>query len=343
MSIDTRTGPDLGSAQQTPVLPALPASRVWAFLIDLAVVLTPGATAFAITSSLPLLIVMVLEIAITITLWESRTGTTPGNLLIGLRSARQENLLAPGLQRVSVRATLIGTLQLVTLVLPLVLLVLTDRQGRAWPDRVCGTRVLTLRRAQESVEAASSQPPAPASTGKHRAGSRAGLDRAAATRAAQEHVHSHGFVPSAPTENSVSIAQFRQSQPESTATRFSTLVDSTRMRSPHDPVKLARLTFPDGFVVHVTDTTVLGRRPDGPAEEGEVVQVPDASRSMSRAHAQLRLVDSVVYLMDLGSMNGTSLWLGEVQIDRLRPHQEVVVPAGAVIRFGHAMATVEMQ
>jgi len=102
---------------------------------------------------------------------------------------------------------------------------------------------------------------------------------------------------------------------------------------------LGVLTFDDGDTYVVARDTVIGREPgvdpDVAAGRAIGVRLADTTRTVSRAHALLRLVDWDVFLEDRGSSNGTFVRLGGHQPwERLQPGARVALVAGATIRLG---------
>lgn len=74
---------------------------------------------------------------------------------------------------------------------------------------------------------------------------------------------------------------------------------------------LGRLTMPDGDVVELTRSVVVGRSPSsdraGAAENPQLVTVQSPNQEISRSHVEIRLEGWNVLARDLGSSNGTLL------------------------------------
>jgi predicted component of type VI protein secretion system len=95
--------------------------------------------------------------------------------------------------------------------------------------------------------------------------------------------------------------------------------------------------FDDGATYAFDRPYVIGREPADEADErhAEPLLLDDAERTVSRAHAELRLVGWDVVLRDLGSTNGTFVWNPPARRwDRLEPGQERRLDSGATVSIG---------
>ncbi|MFI9536211.1 FHA domain-containing protein [Nocardia fusca] len=108
---------------------------------------------------------------------------------------------------------------------------------------------------------------------------------------------------------------------------------------------LGILILDDGATYLLESDSVLGRDPEHsePARRGLTpLQVVDNSGGMSRAHAELLLVNWDVTLVDRGSTNGTrTRATGFRDWVRIPPHQPVVLVPGTEILIGHRMLRYE--
>jgi pSer/pThr/pTyr-binding forkhead associated (FHA) protein len=70
--------------------------------------------------------------------------------------------------------------------------------------------------------------------------------------------------------------------------------------------------FEDGATFSLSSDYIVGRQPDSSplVQSGEALPLPvdDPERSISRAHAELRLVDWDVHLVNLSETNGSFVW-----------------------------------
>ena len=106
------------------------------------------------------------------------------------------------------------------------------------------------------------------------------------------------------------------------------------------------LTFSDGSHRSLARTVVLGRDPvDDPAVlrgEATAVALADVTNTLSRVHAEIRLLGWDVLIVDRGSTNGTYVWDEARQAwDRLVPEQPRALVPGTHVAFGRQAATFE--
>ncbi|NKY30258.1 FHA domain-containing protein [Nocardia gamkensis] len=109
---------------------------------------------------------------------------------------------------------------------------------------------------------------------------------------------------------------------------------------------LGMLILDDGMTYMLAADAVVGRDPErSPAAESGLVplRVDDASGGMSRAHAEIRLVNWDVTVVDCGSTNGTRTRLpGYRDWVRLAPHQSMVLVPGTEIMLGNRVLRFEL-
>jgi hypothetical protein len=109
---------------------------------------------------------------------------------------------------------------------------------------------------------------------------------------------------------------------------------------------LGVLVFGDGSVHTLAVTSIVGRDPsDEPAvRRGDAVALAlhDPTNTLSRVHAELRLVDWDVQVVDRGSTNGTFVWSsGQTSWERLAPDAPRTLQPGTHVSFGRLTATFE--
>lgn len=70
----------------------------------------------------------------------------------------------------------------------------------------------------------------------------------------------------------------------------------------------AHLQLPDGSTVALTEERVfLGRKVPQAESDGQIINVKDTTRTVSKLHARLDLIEGVWHIEDLGSTNGILL------------------------------------
>ncbi|MGH3369219.1 MAG: FHA domain-containing protein [Nocardioidaceae bacterium] len=97
---------------------------------------------------------------------------------------------------------------------------------------------------------------------------------------------------------------------------------------------LGRLRFDDGLVVELDRTVVLGRKPTPTSPDARAVTVPDPQRTLSRYHAEVRVVDWQVFVADCGSTNGTCVEVPGQPVMQLRPDDPFLIPGGTAVTMG---------
>lgn len=163
-------------AEHTPT--ASGPRRMLAHLIDLLAVAGLGSAVYLPTGSVLLGALLVAEGVLALLLWEARTGRTLGKSLFGLRTIQLGSDAAPGLGRVLRRAGLLGPAHLLALVGQFLLIgtaaLDSSGRGRAWHDRLAGTRVIDLRPAALAAGRGRASRPRERTDGAPQAQSRAG-------------------------------------------------------------------------------------------------------------------------------------------------------------------------
>jgi hypothetical protein len=111
------------------------------------------------------------------------------------------------------------------------------------------------------------------------------------------------------------------------------------------PPVLGRLRFSTGATVDLDRSLLVGRRPttEGwPAHHDlpALITLPDPEQALSRAHAEVRVQGWDVYVVDLGSTNGTSVELPGRELVTLRPQEPYRVLDGTRVTLGQAASFV---
>jgi len=110
---------------------------------------------------------------------------------------------------------------------------------------------------------------------------------------------------------------------------------------------LGLLMLDDGTSFVLDDDIVLGREPEHAAavvRGARPVRLSDRSGGMSRAHAEIRLAEWDVTVVDQGSANGTYIRMpGHQEWIRAMPNQPVTLAAGSQILLGGRVLTFDSQ
>ena len=136
-------------------------------------------------------------------------------------------------------------------------------------------------------------------------------------------------------------------------TRTMKLKGGMLLRDPREPVffpgrppqlvdSLWRLVLADGRRISIKTSIVLGRRPAARAEfpGAELETIDDPAKSVSKSHAVIVPWNDRIYVLDLGSMNGTTVAADGRR--RTVPTTEYLeVPEDAVIEVGSYFLSVE--
>jgi pSer/pThr/pTyr-binding forkhead associated (FHA) protein len=93
------------------------------------------------------------------------------------------------------------------------------------------------------------------------------------------------------------------------------------------------LVFDDGSSFDLDGDYVVGREPEFDArvvdDGARPLELDDPDGAISRVHAEVRLVDGRVELLDRGSTNGTQVWNEQLQVfDRLVAGEPRVLQPG---------------
>lgn len=122
-------------------------------------------------------------------------------------------------------------------------------------------------------------------------------------------------------------------------------VDQTQQVAEVIRPPLGMLILDDGMTYVVSTDAVIGRDPENSesARAGLVpLRIDDASGGMSRAHAEIRLVNWDITVVDRGSTNGTRVRLpGYRDWVRLQPNQPMTLLTGAEVMLGNRVLRLE--
>ncbi|CAN5531349.1 hypothetical protein BH24ACT4_BH24ACT4_10530 [soil metagenome] len=124
------------------------------------------------------------------------------------------------------------------------------------------------------------------------------------------------------------------------------MVQNTQVLTPGPRPPLGVMVFEDGATFSVAQDYVIGRQPEVSelVRDGLALPLPvnDPERSISRAHAELRLVDWDVHLINLSATNGSFVWdETQQQWIPIPTGQSVMLSAGMRVALGRRSAVFE--
>jgi hypothetical protein len=120
-------------------------------------------------------------------------------------------------------------------------------------------------------------------------------------------------------------------------------MNQTKLTSVGERPALGFLVLDDGMTFILHDDLVFGRQPEASPSVRQgctPIRLADPGGQLSRAHAEFRLIDWDVAVVDLGSTNGTYVQPSDQPgWQRLTPHQPYRLPAGSQVLIGRRTVT----
>ncbi|NYI58020.1 putative RDD family membrane protein YckC [Cellulomonas soli] len=323
-------------------VPAGTGRRLGAFALDTLGVLLLALVVLLGTRSGWLAAVAGIELAVGFVVWEARTGLTPGNLVLGLRTSREESPYSLGTRRAAPRALLLAAGHLVLGLgqWALVATTATDpgrRQG--WHDRLAKAVVVDVRGLRIDDEPTGDLPGAglalPAPSGAHPVVRVGSAVPASQVRSVSAGVDPLGGPPPPGVPGPPPLPVPEQPAP-------SGLRPVRGVQNPHPAVAVYVLTLDTGEALSVTGTGLIGRNPRALAGDpcDHLVTIDDPGRSLSRTHARFGIDAGGFWVSDAGSGNGTSLTAPGHARMVVPPGQRVPVPSGSTVHLGERTFTV---
>lgn len=120
--------------------------------------------------------------------------------------------------------------------------------------------------------------------------------------------------------------------------------DETRIVAPrHAAQPTWKLALPDGQAVSLTGALFIGRNPTRTAGDidGDLLPVADTTRSVSKTHAVVEVLDGALWVTDLNSTNGVFVTAPDTDDVQAVPMERTPVPAGSDIELGEFIIQVE--
>lgn len=331
------------------VSPATTGRRLGAYALDWLSGWLVGGAVLAVTGSPVHAGLAVGELAVGLVVWEARSGTTIGNALLGLRTAKVETPYAPGLGRAVGRAAVLvaGHLGLGVGQWVVVASSAFDGSGRrqGWHDKAGRTVVVDVR-SLRSDPVADELPVVRAPVVTTPAVVASAVSQAAVSSAAVPRP------PAPPVPASAPVLPVPGGQvPDRSAAGPAPApsVPQALSASPApEPVPSAPVvasyvvTVDTGVVMTVSGPGYVGRRPSPP--EGvpcdHVIEIEDPGRSLSRTHARFGIDGGAFWVEDNHSANGTFVLGADGSSVQGVAGERLVVPAGGTVRLGQRTFTV---
>jgi uncharacterized RDD family membrane protein YckC len=323
-------------------------SQLAAFSIDVAVVAVVSLAVYLISGELVFAALAVFEMAVGLWVLEARTGTTIGNLLLRIRTSRDDAPFSPGVGRALVRRllTAVGFVVAVAGAWVVVASGAWDRSGRArsWGDIAARTQLVAVPRKDR----VSRPVPVRASTVD------AVSADASVVLAAPQVVST--LAKSRPVEED-SVAQSKTGANGRSALATADLAaPRVPPAAPEAAVAPANPALPesaDGTILLVFDTgqreqfvtpvaVNLGRSPVSTEPGDKLVTVQDPESTVSKTHLRLEHSRGRTWVTDGGSTNGTDLLDDEGGITTLVPGDRVMLDEGVRVRVGNRAFTISL-
>lgn len=356
---------------QTPPFgaPATVGARLAAFSIDAALVIAVGVAGAVLGS--PLFGAALAADAL-LGLWivQARRGSSPGALLLRVRTTRLDDAVTPGAGRAFVRGALVllGGLVLVLGAWAVVLTAAADRTGRrrSWADRAAGTQLVAVpdrRGIPDAIPATALATPTvhartPAARGPLRVDpAAAALPLAPAWEAAPPALPA--AAQALPAETSDATPEGVASLPpvENTATAVPAAAGARAtpvpLPAPAEPVPTAPAPAPAvaGLQLLVTFDTGqraqfdlpaavnFGRAPAATQPDDVLIAVDDPDRLVSKTHLRLEHDGETAWVVDAGSTNGSELVGDDAAATVLQPGVRTPLEEGTRVRLGERVFT----
>lgn len=315
--------------------------RVAAFTVDAAVVTSVAVLVLTLTDEVLYAALAFGELVVAMCVWEARSGTTVGNALCSVRTARTDGRHAPGIRRVLVRGLVVAAGALVAVVGQWVVVASAAwdrgplRQG--WHDAVAGTTMVDVsRRAPERATGRSGRATRGEMTTAPASAQAAGTPAVAATRRQRR---------DAPTPPPVFGAPAARPAPAALgapAPRPDVAPAPPISAVPSAPAPAGYLlSFDNGQSFLVRGSGLVGRKPQSaPGERhDDLLAVTDDDRSVSKTHLEFGVDVQGFWVCDRGSTNGSAVLAAHGDPVDVLPGTRVHVPAGASVRVGQRQFT----
>ncbi|WP_313810839.1 RDD family protein [Glutamicibacter sp.] len=313
--MDVHASP-LTKAYELGMRPSSIRLRLWSYVIDYAIwllALLPAGIGFVvlkITGQLSLVPGVLMGISgllslvylIVLLMMNSRSGSSPGKSAMRLRAVSLEDYSVPGFFRVVTAGVILLFSNVIPVIGPLLLLFsnIFDKQNRrSWLDQLMGIWVVDTRSGIDPTNP--------------RVLSRAQYLLTRPDRDTSEHLATLSTA-SVQDENDEAelIARPRSSAGIVGAQNSDWQAAPVAETTPRIEVKINRrpvLEFDDGSIFPIPVSGLIGRSPQAEASWQDALLIPlkDPERMLSKTHLAFGGEGSEVWIMDLGSSNGTQV------------------------------------
>ncbi|ASN40404.1 hypothetical protein CGQ24_16250 [Arthrobacter sp. 7749] len=327
----------LAKAHELGMRPANARLRVWSYVIDYAVslaALLPAGIGYLIylvtkqysvvplvlsgTSALLLVVYLIVLLSL-----NSRKGSSPGKAAMRLRAVRLADFAAPGFPRVFGAALVFLASHLVPVFGPVLLLLscLFDRQHRrGWLDKLTGSYVLDLRSGIDSTN--------------ERVLARAEYLLTRPDRDNSEHLPKLGTLTHGASVEEAALPPRPRSSAGIVGARNSDWHAAAGGGT--QVVRRAALAFDDGSYVPVPETGLIGRAPVAESADPHTFLIPlkDPERLLSKTHLSFGSDGADVWIMDLGSSNGTQVTPASGRPHNVPAHTRALLNDGDIVQVG---------
>jgi hypothetical protein len=315
--------------------------QVAAFTVDLVLVAVVATAVFVLSGEVVFATLAVLELAVGFWVLEARTGATVGNLLLRIRTSRDDGPFSPGIGRAFVRRMLpaVGFLVAAVGAWFVVASGAFDRSGRSrsWGDLAARTQVVAVP-ARGSAQRPLVQP----------AGQVAPQAEPHVVLAAPQVVSTLAR-PRAIDEDSQSQSQTGAQQAAAVAAPVPVAPAAPPAAQGGAPVAESA----DGTLLLVFDTgqrvqfptpvaVNLGRSPVPTEPTDMLVTVQDQEMTVSKTHLRLEHSRGRTWVTDGGSTNGTDLLDDEGGVTTLAAGNRVLLDEGTRVRIGNRAFTISL-
>ncbi len=274
--------------------------------------------------------------------WEAKTGKTPGNVMLGLRTTNMDGMPA-GVLAIFLR-NLIVALGSVAFYVGMAVVVISnawDRNGhwQGWHDKVANTLVFNVKGGRNPLETGG--------IAGREAYTPAAMPAIAQVPSPMPEVPARQFAsqpfgtqPAGTQQDSgpitaVPLSGFAPPAAPAPAAGFADEAGETRVRPAPGSAGLF-LTFDDGRTEVIRSVALVGRNPAG--YDGEMIEhlvsVPDSGRSVSKTHLHIRVAGEGLWVTDRNSTNGSFIINTAGQKSTLQGGTPALAEVGATVHFG---------